>query len=219
MIGRWVIWVDGVGGFLLLPGTQWTIGGPSGTDETDICIHGDLLRRQACIRRQGSDYVLQPLAAAWLSGRRMNRPAVLRHGDRILLGPEETWGPQGDNRESVLRSDLAMPSSRGVHLRFAQPHPLSASARLVTESRHRGRPRVDGIILLAETCILGPGTSSHIVAPDAEGEVVMVYREQRWWCRSGTETTVDGRPQRGRAEVAPGQRIESGGLAFSLEAV
>lgn len=219
MNGRWLIWVDGVGGFLLIPGTQWMIGGPSGSAEAEICIHGDLLRRQACICRQGSDYVLQPLAGAWLSGRRMDRPAVLRNGDRIVLGPEETWGPRSDDPQSATDHDRGVPSSRGVHLRFAQPHPLSPSARLVTESRHRGRPHVDGIILLAETCVLGPAESSHIVAPEAEGEVVMVYREQRWWCRSGTETIIDGRPHRGRAGVAPGQRIEAGGLAFSLEVV
>lgn len=205
MSGRWLIWVDGVGGFLLLPGTQWTIGGPSGTDEAEICIHADLLRRQACIRRQGGDYVLQPFAGAWLSGRRMNRPAVLRHGDRIVLGAAE---PEAE-----------APPELGVPLRFSQPHPLSPTARLVTESRHRGRPRADGIILLAETCVLGPAASSHIVAPEAEGEVVMVYRDERWWCRSGSETIIDGRPLRGRVEVAPGQRVEAAGLAFSLEAV
>lgn len=205
MSGRWLIWVDGVGGFLLLAGTQWTIGGPSGKDEAEICIHGDLLRRQACIRRQGADYVLQPFAGAWLSGRRMNRPAVLRHGDRIVLGAAQ---PQAET-----------PPELGVPLRFSQPHPLSPTARLVTESRHRGRPRADGIILVAETCILGPDDSSHIVAPDAEGEVVLVCREQQWWCRSRSGIVVDGRPQSARAEIAPGQRVEAAGLTFSLEAI
>lgn len=219
MSGRWLMWVDGVGGYLLLPGNEWMIGGPSGADEVEICIHGELPRRQACIRRQGSDYVLQPFAAAWLSGRRMTRPAVLRNDDRIVLGPQDRLGREGDDSQGTLGRDAEAVPSRGVHLRFAQPHPLSPSARLVTLSRHRGRPRVDGIILLAETCILGPADSSHIVAPEAEEEVVLVYREQRWWCRSGEETIIDGTPQRGRAEVAPGQRIEAGGLAFSLEAV
>lgn len=225
MSGRWLMWIDGVGGFSLLTGSQWTIGGPGGSTEAEICIHGDLLRRQACIRRQGADYLLQPLAAAWLGGRRMNRPAVLRNGDRIVLGPEEILGaePQRglgvDGSASPMDRDAERPSSHAVHLRFAQPHPLSPSARLVTESRHRSRPRVDGMILMAETCVIGPAESSHIVAPEAEGEVVVVYREQRWWCRSGNETVVDGRRQRGRAEIAPGQRVEAGGLAFSLEAV
>ncbi len=204
MAGRWLIWVDGVGGYMLLPGDDWAIGGPSGSDDAEICVQGDLSRREACIRRQGSDYVLQPLGTVLLSGRRMNRPAMLRDGDLISLGSPSPGDSQG---------------ARGVRMEFAKPHPLSASARLTLGSRHRTRPRSDAIILLADTCVIGPARSSHIIAGQAEGEVVLLYRDDRWYCRCTGDYVVNGVAVTGRVEVPAGARVEACGIAFSLESV
>jgi hypothetical protein len=204
MAGQWIMWVDGVGGYLLLPGDDWTLGGPTGSNDAEICIQGDLMRREACIRRQGADYVLQPLGTVLLGGRRMNRPAVLKDGDTFRLGGTG----QGD-----------FGSLRGVQVEFAKPHPLSASARLTLESRHRTRPRSDGIVLVADTCVVGPNRASHVIAPAASGEVVLLFRQGEWFCRGAGETEINGQPVSGRAVVPPGARVETGGIAFSLEAV
>ena len=42
-------------------------------------------------------------------------------------------------------------------------HVLSASARLEMVSRHRTQPHVDGILLMAESCVLGPKWQNHVV--------------------------------------------------------
>lgn len=203
VVPRWLLWVDGVGGYLLLPGDDWTIGGPSGSDDAEICVQGDLSRREACIRRQGSDYVLQPLGTVLLGGRRMNRPAMLRDGDLLNLGPVASGSSVGG----------------GVRVEFSKPHPLSASARLTMMGRHRTSPRCDGIILLADTCILGPTRSSHIPTAMAEAEVVLLYREGQWFCRSTCEGVLDGQSVQGRVNLPAGSRMEVAGLAFTLEAV
>lgn len=233
MTGRWLMWVDGVGGFLMLPGDDWTIGGPSGGQESDICIQGDLSSREACLRRLGGDYVLQPFASALLGGRRMHRPTQLRNGDCVTLGVRATSpriaAESGLDSAGVLATEtltfealaskVRRPETGGVRLVFSKPHPLSSSARLSLDSRHRIRPRCDAIILLADTCILGPSRSSHVFAAGAESEVVLLFTAGRWWCRGMRETIVDGQPREGRFELAPGARVESGGLAFSLEAL
>jgi hypothetical protein len=198
------MWVDGVGGFLLLPGDDWTIGGPSGSDEAEICIQGDLTRREACIRRHGNDYVLQPLGTVFLGGRRMNRPTTLRDADQITLGKA---GQQG----------LAGGTGRGVQIEFTKPHPLSSSAKLILDGRHRSRPRSDAIILLADTCILGPTRASHVSTPLAESEVALLYRDGKWICRGAGETLVDGQSHSGRVAVPAGAKIECCGLSFTLE--
>ena len=42
-----------------------------------------------------------------------------------------------------------------VELEFRQPSPVSATARLAIVSRHRLPLAVDGVLLMAETCIVG----------------------------------------------------------------
>lgn len=213
--GRWLLWVDGVGGFLLLPGDDWTIGGPSGSDDAEICIQGDLSRREACIRRQAEDYVLQPLGTVLLSGRRMQRPTLLRDGDIATLGPRATEIIPGSIAAGT--ASQSRPQSRGVRLEFTKPHPLSASARLRVDSRHKTRPRSDAIILLADTCIIGPTRACHIMAPSAEQEIVLLHQSDTWFCRGGQETRLDGQPHEGRVTLEPGVRVETAGLTFSLE--
>lgn len=208
---RWLLWVDGVGGYLLLPGDDWTIGGPTGSDDAEICVQGDLSRREACIRRQQGDYILQPLGTVLLGGRRMQRPAMLRDGDRLTLGPRAAEVGAGGAEQP--------PQSRGVRFEFAKPHPLSASARLRLDSRHKTLPRSDAVILLADTCVLGPTRASHILTPLAEQEVILVRSGTRWFCRGGEETYVAGELQSGRVEVPVGARLETAGLSFSLERV
>ena len=210
--GRWLLWVDGVGGFLVLPGDDWTIGGPSGAEDSEICIQGDLARREACIRRQGSDYVLQPLGTVMLGGRRMSRPTLLKDGDKMLLG---TGAAESRTSANPVYSGM---TGRGVRMEFSKPHPLSASARLILESRHKTRPRSDGIILMADTCILGPSRACHISTAIADNELVLLLREGRWFCRGAGETLVDGVASSGRVEVPVGAKVENGGLCFTLEA-
>lgn len=251
MAARWLLWVDGVGGYLMLPGDDWTIGGPGtswgpgaswgpanswgqgnswGTggsgemgpaEEAEICVQGDLSAREACLRRLGGDYVLQPFAAALLGDRRMHRPTPLRDGDRFTFATRAASLRLAAERGGAAAGNAAAGGveAAGVRFSFAKPHPLSSSARLTLVSRHRLRPRCDAIILLADTCILGPSRTSHVVAAAAESEVVLLFSAGRWWCRGMGETNVDGEPREGRFELVPGTRVESGGIAFSLEAV
>jgi hypothetical protein len=210
--GRWLLWIDGVGGYLLLPGDDWAIGGPTAAGDSEICIQGDLSRREACLRRQDANYVLQPLGTVMLGGRRMNRPATLRDGDVITLGTGVS-----DSR-TTSNPVYAGQAGRGVNLEFTKPHPLSSSAKLTLDGRHKTCPRSDGVILLADTCILGPNRNCHIATPLADCETVLLFRDGGWFCRGGGEFAVAGKPVSGRVPVPLGAQVQSGGLSFSLEA-
>ena len=56
---RWRLWIDGCGGFLLLGGKRWSVGGFGQHDLADICIRADLPRCAGWIERQGDDYFWQ----------------------------------------------------------------------------------------------------------------------------------------------------------------
>ncbi|TWU23959.1 hypothetical protein Pla52o_18820 [Novipirellula galeiformis] len=53
---RWRLWVDGCGGFLLLAGHRWSVGGASSAWGTDVRIQADLPRRAGVITRQEDRY-------------------------------------------------------------------------------------------------------------------------------------------------------------------
>ncbi len=57
---RWKLWVDGCGGFLLLDGDRWTVGGIDHASSPDICVRADWPRRSGTIIREGADYFWQP---------------------------------------------------------------------------------------------------------------------------------------------------------------
>lgn len=53
---RWRLWIDGCGGYLLLAGDQWTLGGLSHDSRADICVRADLPRLAGTVERSGGDY-------------------------------------------------------------------------------------------------------------------------------------------------------------------
>ena len=57
---------------------------------------------------------------------------------------------------------------------------------------------VDGVILMAETCIVGPSPQAHIPAPGLGGPVVLYRQGAALWCRAPGGFEVDGRPCLGR---------------------
>ncbi|WP_417735343.1 hypothetical protein [Rosistilla oblonga] len=187
-----MLWIDGVGGFLIVAGDEWLIGGPGAGSSVEINVQGDLSRRAAAVRRQGSDYVLQPLAPTRLQGEPLDRPTLLRTGDRFQLG-------------SV------------VQFEFQKTHPLSSSARLNLVSRHRTQPRADGVILLADTCVIGPSQGAHIQCSHWTSDVILFVSGDDWRIRSEEPLVVDGTQIGQTAVLSPDCRIVGETLAMSME--
>ncbi len=181
------IWIDGVGCFWLSQKDRVTIGGP-GTPSAkpddvrqaaDLAILSDLKQRHATIVRTGEGYLLETHGSARVAGREVLDRTALSDGAIIELG-------------------------RSVRLRFRQPSALSLSARLDFMSDHRPTQSVDGVVLLADTCLLGAGDENHIVCHDWLGQVLLVRQGLELWCRSRQALTVDGH------RLGSGRRLQSG---------
>ena len=134
---RTIVWIDGVGGYLLCLGDEVTLGQPTGKGGPEIAILADLSRRHATIRRERESYVITPIHQVRIDGVELTGPRVLKENAQIELG------------ESVC-------------LRFNKPHALSSTAILKLESHHKTESAVDGILLMSESCVLGPKPQSHI---------------------------------------------------------
>ena len=146
---RFLLWIDGVGGYLVCLGDEVVLGQSSPEYSLDIPIQADLSRRHARIARRGDGYVIEPLHMTRVNGQVIRGKTLLSDGDEIEL-------------------------AQGVRLRFRQPHALSASARLDFLSHHRTQPKADGVLLMAESCVLGPKWQNHVVCRDWQGDVVLV---------------------------------------------
>ncbi len=191
LAGRFVLWVDGVGGYLVLPAPRVTIGQAAPDGTADIPVFGDLSRQHATIVRDGEGYTLCSERSTWVNERPVGE-VPLRDGDRVRLG-------------------------RSVELVFRQPCPVSATARLELSGPHRLHLAVAGVLLVADTCVLAGGDQAHVRVPDLRGQVVLYRQGGEWWCRADGPIEVDGCPFDRRAPLRPASRVIAGELSFSLE--
>ena len=189
---RLIAWVDAVGGYLICLGDQVILGQPAPGGGADVPILADLSRRHAVVRRDGEGYTLVPLQMTKLDGQVIERPVPLVDGNEIELGD-------------------------GVKLRFRRPHPLSATAVLDFVSQHRTRPKVDGVILMAQTCVFSPRQTSHVRCRSWNDEVILFREGKKLGFRTNNSVTVDGQKQERRGLVGANARIQGGDFAINLE--
>jgi hypothetical protein len=189
---RFRLWIDAVGGFLVCLGDEIVLGQAASENYPDVPILGDLSRRHALIHRDEEGYVIDPVRLVKIDGRAIERPTTLADGRMIELG-------------------------NGVRLRFRRPHPLSFTARLELVSHHRTLPALDGVLLMADSCIVGPGPQSHVVARDLAGEVVLFRQGAGLACRTAGQIKIDGTGHEGRGPLTAKSRVEGSDFAFTLE--
>ena len=159
-----------------------------------VPILGDLSRRHATIRREGEDYILDPLGRTRLGDGKIDSETLLREGDLVQLGA-------------------------AVTLRFGRPHPLSATARLDVLSGHQVQPTVDAVLLMADSCVLGPKINSHVVCPEWSEEVVLFRQGRNIQCRTTGLLEVDGRQCKSPAPLGPNSCVAGNDFAFALEQI
>jgi hypothetical protein len=189
-----LLWVDAVGGYWVYLDEGVTLGQPVGSRPVDIPILGDLSSRHARIWRDGEGYLIEAIRDVRVDGRPVERVTSLQDGSRIRLG-------------------------EGVKLVFRRPHALSATARIDFASRHRTHPSVDAILLMADSCVLGPKPYSHVVCRDWRSEVVLYRHDDQLYCRSSGPMEIDGLRSRDRAPITRNSRVAGERFSFSLEAM
>jgi FHA domain len=190
--GRFLLWVDAVGGYLVCLDDRIVLGRAGSDSHADVPLMGDLSRNHATLLRNGEGYLLQAHHASFVNGKPVIDQAVLHDGDVIRLGST-------------------------VELEFRQPSPVSATARLSILSRHRLPLAVDGVLLMAETCIVGEALQAHIPAPALKSPVVLYRQAGALWCRAAGAFDVDGRTCASRAPLTLQSSVLGDGFSFSLE--
>jgi hypothetical protein len=189
---RALLWIDAVGGFLVCTDECVVLGQPSPGNSIAVPILADISRRHAVIRRDAGAYVLEPLQMTRIDGREITGPHVLADNQLIQLG---------DN----------------VRIRFTKPHALSATARLVMESHHKTQPSADAVLLMADSCVMGPSRHCHVRCRDWKRDVVVYRQNDVLYCRADEALAIDGIEAGGESEITSGVRVEGEEFSFTWE--
>jgi hypothetical protein len=187
---RSVIWVDGVGSYLILTGDRITIGRPSTSAKPDIALLAELEGIHAEILRVAEDYFLVPRGPVHVAGKPVKRH-LLADGDEFVLG---------------ARSRLT----------FRLPTSLSPTAILELGPGLRLDGDVRKVVLLDGHLIIGPGKGCHIETGRAEGRVIISAGADGFRCRAEDALLVDGSPVAADEPVPFGAHVEAGPLTFTL---
>lgn len=190
---RFLLWVDGAGGYLVCLGPRVTLGQAAPDSAADVPLLADISRSHASVTRDSEGYLLEAARPLKVNGRSTDR-ALLQPGDRLTLGG-------------------------GCELTFQQPVPVSASAVLELTSGHRLPLALDGVLLMAETLIIGPGPRAHAVAPDWEQPVVLFRQKDGIGVRCPAGVTVDGQPCGERGTLGLNSQVRGDDFAFAVEPV
>ncbi|HEX3599741.1 MAG TPA: FHA domain-containing protein [Lacipirellulaceae bacterium] len=189
---RALLWIDAVGGFLVCLDNAIAIGQPASGDPIAVPILADLSRRHAIIRRDAGSYVIEPNQRTLIDGREIKSPFVLSDNQLIQLG---------DN----------------VRIRFSKPHALSATARLVLESHHKTQPSADAVLLMADSCVLGPNRHCHVRCRNWQRDVIVYRQNNQVFCRADEPLSIDGVLANSSSEIQSGARVEGDDFSFAWE--
>ncbi len=132
---RWRLWIDGCGGFLLLIGDRWSVGGLSDRARADVCVRADWPRRAGMIERHGSDYFWiqvtetsehrcllrgeTPLPVEGSARLTLNQPSPLCDSAVLKLSPPHRFDEHIDGVILVNETMLIGPSS-DCHIQYPE---------------------------------------------------------------------------------------------------
>jgi hypothetical protein len=189
---RYLLWIDSVGGFYLCTGSSIRIGQAVPGNSVELPLLADLSRHHATLRRTGESYVLDALRDVEIDGRHVESSAALPAKCELRLG-------------------------KSLRMSFSRPHPLSATARLQLLTHHHTQPSSAGVVLMAETCILGPSSKCHVQCKNWSCDVVLYKKGDDLWCRTEGDLECAGQKLARGGRISLGQPVTGSGFSFSLE--
>jgi hypothetical protein len=191
--GRFLLWVDGVGSYLVLRSERVTIGRAGSSARPDLPVAADVSGVQAEILRVDEDYFLAAHGAVDVNGRRVEKK-LLESGDRIRLASK---------CEIVFRLPTALSTTAVLE--------LPASQRIAGDARE--------VILLDRSLLIGREDGCHVRAGEAGSRIVLVAGPEGIVARSDDGVLVDGAPAGKEAPVRPGTQMQVGEVTFTVTPV
>jgi hypothetical protein len=188
---QYLLWIDGVGGYLVCLSHRVTLGQANPESLVDIPLLADVSRHHASLQRDPEGYFLEAIRKVQVNGQPTEK-VLLRSADRITLGGS-------------------------CQMQFWQAVPVSASARLDLVSGHRFLHPVDSVLLMADTLLIGPGPQAHVVMPDLTQPLVLYRNKTTLAARWSGNLVINGKTHQGKGDLLPGATLQTEQLTLALE--
>jgi len=190
---RFLLWIDGVGGYLVCLGGRVTLGQATPEGQADVPLFADVSRLHATLTRDAEGYLLEAARPVQVNAQPCDK-ALLQSGDRVTLGTT-------------------------CQFQFLQPVPVSATARLDLVSGHRLALTVDGVLLMADTLVLGPGSQVHVSMPELRQPVVLFRHKDGLGVRCPGAFTINGQRCQDRGILNGTAAVAGEDFSFSVEPI
>ena len=125
-------------------------------------------------------------------------------------GADYFWqGQRAADQKILLTDGTQVPVDGSALMTLGKPSQLSDTAVLSLNGPHRFDQHVDGVVLVRETILVGPGSDCHLRCRDASDRVVLQLKGNQWYAKAGLLGDFQ------RLEV--GSRVVLQSLAMTLE--
>lgn len=192
-LASFVLWIDGVGGYLVCLSHRLTFGQANVETPVDIGLIADVSRHHGTIQRDPEGYFLEAVRKLKINGQPVEK-TMLRSGDRITLG-------------------------NSCQLQFWQPAPVSTSARLDMVSGHRFAEPVQSVLLMADTLVIGPTTQTHVQVPDMTQPLILFRNKSGLAARWTGNLNINGQTYQERGPLEAGATLSNDQITLALERV
>ncbi len=187
---KFVLQIDGVGGYLVLRNNPVTIGAVSSSVRPDIALMCEAQAATVKINRQEHDYFLRSEHPVQIGDKNATE-ALLGDGDRIAM-------------------------SLRCRMKFSMPNAASNTAVLTLSSARLPRPDINQIVLMDRDVLVGPASSCHIRQTISNETVTFYMRNGHLFCKSDEPVEIGGRISDGRTPLPMETTIRTGGFTVVL---
>lgn len=173
----YLLQIDQVGSFRLILSDRIVFSGPNSTNSHEtIQILAPLSKEHASIQRVSQGYTLKPIHGLVLKTVRQ----AVEAGQAEQLGQQQTkpgeMSSQCPISESLLIQGEELTFPGGVSFRLWEKSPLCRTAVLEVSETDRLKDEVDGVILMDQLLILGPGRQTNICCSHWSFTGALVFR-------------------------------------------
>ncbi|MFN0137127.1 MAG: FHA domain-containing protein [Phycisphaerae bacterium] len=180
--------VDGTGSALIVRRDLVRIGRGGSSQKMDVPMPADIQSHHADIVQSGDDYFIVAHGPVRVNQKPVTK-VLLRDGDRILLGAT-------------------------TKLVFSRPSVKSETAVLRLADRNRLPQDVSVVVLLRDTCLIGPQESCHVRTREGEDRVLLFERDGQLLARRHSSNL---REKSAAFELLPSMPVEIGELRLTVK--
>jgi len=190
---RFVLEIDGVGGFLVVRDQRVTVGPVSSSEHPTVGLIADPNMPVASIERVDEDYFLRSSKPVQVNSA-VTTEKLLVDEDKIALSPR-------------------------CRMKFNTPNPASTTATLSLSSARLGRGDIRRVILMDRDIVIGPTMGSHVQAKALHDTVTLFAQGEKVFCAGKGQVMVDGKPAGKKARLALNRQITVGEISMVLTEV